>query len=274
MVWSQPSTGTTFSDGGFGAIDNRFYSRGPLACVLVRDNRGAATNISPFVGGSPPVLNWSPFAADGQLRKDLFADVQRNGEWFVNTEPNEGWWRIGAFDERNGPDRKGSIKHDDQMVLQSNFPFDTDLTGEGITIQFTGIEALKPMMVRLRMNLPLSDDDGNSLVEDIGEPGYVVSKPVDADAIDRQILCVFARKRPGGFIYTVEGYPLVKLTDIGSSKRSKTDPDASALTFTALPDPFHTDISAADPDSGLVAPAFYSQWIGGDAWGAMFEHGS
>jgi hypothetical protein len=271
----QPAEGTNFYEGGYGVVDNRFYSRGPLVCVLVRDNQGASTNISPYIQGeSGPQLNWSPLAADGTLRADLFADVQIDGEWFINTDPNEGFWRIGAFDEKAGPDRKGSIKHDDQMIVQSNFPFDTDLTGEGITIQFTGIESFKPAMMRLRMNLPLVDDNGNNLVEDVGQPNYVISKPVDYDSPNRQILCVFARQRPGGYIYSVEGYPLGKLTDLGNMKRSKTDPDAPSLSFTALPDPFHTDIDATDPDSGQVAPAFYSQWIGGAGWAAMYESGS
>jgi hypothetical protein len=274
MVWTQPTTGNDFSDAGYGTVDNRFYDRGPLACVLIRDNRGAATSISPYIAGTPPTLNWSPLAKDGNLRTDLFADVQVGGNWFINTVQNEGWWRIGAFEEKAGPDRKGSIKHDDQMILQSNFPFDTDLTGEGKTIAFTGIESLKPMMTRLKMNLPLADSAGHSLVEDVGDPGYVISKPVDAESVDRQILCVFARKRPGGFIYHIEGYPLVKLTDIGAQKRSKIDPDATALTFTALPDPFHTDISPTDSTHMTVVPAFYSEWIGGGAWNTLFEHGS
>jgi len=271
-----PTTGIDWRDGGFGTVDNRFYMRGHLACVAVRDNRGSATNISPYTAGtSGPQLNWSPIAADGQLRSDLFADRLVNGNWFINTSPNEGFWRIGAFDERNGPERKGAIKHDDQMILQSNFPFDTDLTGEGITIQFTALEMLKPHMVRLRMNLPLADNAGISLVEDVGQPSYVVSKPVDADSIDRQVLCIFARKRPGGFVILVEAYPLVKLTDIGTLKGSKTDADAASLTFTALPDPFHTDLdNSVDPGVAQVIPAFYSQWIGGTAWMSMYEHGS
>jgi hypothetical protein len=274
MVFTQPLTGTSWKEGGYSTVDNRFYDRGPLACVAFRDNRGEHTNISPYIAGTPPVLNWSPFAVDGQLRDDLFADVLVDGEWFINTDPNEGWWRVGAFDEKSGPDRKGSIKHDDQMILQSNFPYDTDLVAEGKTIQFTPIETRKPSTMRLRFNLPVSDADGNSIVEDVGAPGYVLSKPVDADTVDRQFLCIFARKRPQGYLYTVEVYPLVKMTDLGSQKRSKTDPDAAPLTFTALPDAFHTDIDPSDPTGMNLIESFYSEFIGGDAWTAMYEHGS
>lgn len=273
---AQPATGASSWDAGqFGIVDNRFYQRGPLVCVAVRDNQGAKTNISPWVAGTPPTLNFTPFAADGNLRNDLFADKQISGNWFFNTTPNLGFFRIGAFGEKVGPDRKGSIKHDDQMILQSNFPFTTDLTAEGISIAFTGIEALKPVMIRLRMNMPLVDASGNNLVEDIGEPGYVLSKPVTAEVIDRQILCIFARKTSVGFIYSVEGYPLVRLTDIGASKRDKVDPDAAPLTFTALPDPFHTNLDPnVLPSVQSVVPQFYSQWVGGPGWASMYESGS
>jgi hypothetical protein len=58
-------------------------------------------------------------------------------------------------------------------------------------------------------------------------------------------------------------------------KRSKTDPDAPSLTFTALPSPFHTDMDyTVDPAVAQVIPTFYSQWIGGTAWATLYEHGS
>ena len=265
--------GTTWKEGGYDVVDNRFYSRGPLCAVLVRDNRGQATDISPYAVGTvtpfTPVPNWSPLATDGTLRDDLFAYIRVDGQWQTNTATNEGWWLLGAIDEKSGPDRKANIKHDDAMILQSNFPFDTDLTGEGISIQFTPVEVFKPLLMRLRMNLPLSDGTGASVVEDVGEPNFVISKPVDAESIDRQLLLVFAKKRTGKTFYTVEGYPLCKLTDIGNVKRSKTDPDSPSLTYTVLPDPFHVDLDGSDPASGDLTQALYSFWIGGDAWDAL-----
>lgn len=272
---TQQAVGNTFQNAGYGIVDNRFYSRGPLAAVLIRDNNGANTNISPYVqGGSGPVLNWTPMAADGQLRTDLFADVQIAGEWYMNTAPNEGFWRIGAIDEKGGIERKSAVKHDDQMILQSLFSFDTDMTGKGKTVAFSGIEAFKPTMLRLKMNLPLAGATGISIVEDVGQPNYSLSQPVEPYDVNYQILLVFARPRPGGYIYSVEGYPLVKQTDLGAEKRSKTDADASSFTFTALPDPFHTNIDPLNPTSSQVVPAFWTQWIGGSAWSAMYEHGS
>src|SRR5215467_9166732 len=95
-----PTTGVTWQAGGFDVVDNRFFSRGPLCAVLIRDNRGAATDISPYkVGTTTPVVNWSPLAADGQLRGDLFAYIRVDGQWEKNTAPNEGWWLTGAHEE-------------------------------------------------------------------------------------------------------------------------------------------------------------------------------
>lgn len=265
-----PATGTTFDLGGFTQVDNRFFTRGGLAAVLIRDNRGAATSIAPYAAGSPPTRNWSPFALDGSLRSDLFAASLVNGVWVTNTAPNQGFWLIGALDEKGGPDRKPSIKHDDAMILQSNFPFDTDITGEGITIAFTPVEPLKPLIRRLRFNLPLQDGQGNSVVEDPGQANYVLSKPTSSISIDRQIILVFARRKAAGqFVYTAEGYPLCKLSDIGNQKRDKTAPDAGPLTYTVLPDPFHVDLDPSNPLDGQLVPALYSEWVSGPAWTAM-----
>src|SRR6516165_7603348 len=226
-----PATGIDFKAGHFLDVDNRFSSRGQLAAVLVRDNRGSATNISPYAAGTPPTANWAPFAQDGNLRKDLFAYELNNGKWEFNHAANRGFWLVGAFEERSGPDRKGSIRHDDVMILQSNFPYDTDLTAEGITVAFTGIEVFKPFMMRLRLNLPLNDNNGNIIVEQPGSE-VILSKPTEADTVDRQLVLLFARKRPGGYVYSAEVYPLARLTDIGARKRSKTDQDVALLTFT------------------------------------------
>ncbi len=125
------------------------------------------------------------------------------------------------------------------------------------------------------MNLPLAIlNTGVSIVEVVGQPNYSLSQPVEPYDVNYQILCVFARPRPGGYIYSVEGYPLVKQTDIGAEKRSKTDADAFPLTFTAMPDPWHTNVDPTNPLSPIVVPAFWTQWIGGSAWSAMYESGS
>jgi hypothetical protein len=150
--------------------------------------------------------------------------------------------------------------------LQSNWPFDTDLIEEGVTINFTGVETLKPLMKRLRMNLPLSDTSGNALVEDPGTKDFVLSKPIDTDAPDRQIILLFARRKAGRFLYTAEGYSLCKLVDIGSYSRSKTDPDAAQLGFRVLPDPYFMDKDPAELNSNNLVPVIIAEWHAGTGW--------
>lgn len=264
-----PSTGTTIRAGGFVDVDNRFNQRGGLAAVLIRNNRGASTNISPFAAGSPPTRNWSPFALDGTPRDDLFAVIRVNGEWITNPDPNEGFWLIGALKEDGGPDRAPTVKEDNQMILQSNFPFDTDLTEEGIVIKFTGVETLKPSMKRIRMNVPLCDGSGNSIVEDPGTENFSIGKPIDVESQEWQIVLIFARRKGGKFVYTAEGYSLCKLTAIGNFRRSKVDPDAGELGFTVLPDAYFVGKDPANPTSNELIPILYNEWVAGDGWTAI-----
>jgi hypothetical protein len=264
-----PVTGTSWRAGGFGDVDSRFNQRGGLAAVLIRNNRGAATNISPWAAGSPPTVNWSPFAQDGELRDDLFATVRVNGEWITNPDPNEGFWLIGAMTEDGGPERAPDINEDNQMILQSNYPFDTDLTEETLSINFTGVETLKPLLKRVRMNVPLSDVDGNPIVEDPGTENFTIGKPIDVESQEWQIVLVFARRKGGRYLYTAEGYSLCKLTNIGNFRRSKTDPDAGELGFTVLPDPFFVGKDPANPSSEELIPILYNEWVAGPGWTAI-----
>lgn len=245
-----PSTGTTFKAGGFLDNDNRLVPRGGLVAALVRDYRGEATNISPDV--------FSPFALDNTIRDDLLAVKKINGQYQANPDANEGWWLIRAMSEDGGPERKPSVDSDDLMILQSNHVFDTDITKETKKISFTPIESTNPLLKRLKNNLPLTDADGNTLVEDLGANDFFLGRPEAAEFVERQLLLIRARAKSGKTIYTVEAYPLVKLTDIGASKMNKKDPDAPELTWTVLPDPFFIDSDG----SALID----GEWVGGDGW--------
>lgn len=264
---TQPTTGTTMVDGGYVTTDNRFYARGGLAAALIRDNRGLATSIAPYQYGAENaiVYNWSPFAEDGQLRADLFIQVLNSGVWVPNPSANQGFWLVGAFDDKGGPERRPNVKHDDAMILQSIFPYDSDLTQVGMQIQFNGVQMLSPLLRRLRMGLPLTDGNGNNIVEAPGMAG-VVSRPLDTYQTDYQLILVFARQRAGGFIYTAEGYSLVHQADIGNYKRDKTTSDSPNLGFTVLPDPYHVDLDPTNPASGVLVPVLYSEWISGPGW--------
>ena len=266
-----PSTGTTWRGAGNAAVDNRFNNRGGLAAIGIRMNRGASTNISPWAydGSGNVVRNWSPFALDGQMRDDLWATVRVNGEWVTNPDPNEGLWLIGALTEDGGAERAADVNNDNQMILQSNQPFDSDLTEESLSVNFTGVETLKPLLKRLRMNLALSDRNGNPIVEDPGTENFSLGKPVDNDGPEYQLFLFFARTKAGRSIYTCEAYSLVKLNNIGSFRRSKTDPDAGELGYMVLPDPYFVGKDPNDPESDELIPIMYNEWVAGEGWTAI-----
>ncbi len=262
---SIPATGTTWSGAGLSDVDSQFLERGKLVSVLVRDARGADTDISPHT--SAGATNWSPFAADGKWRGDLFAHHKVNGYWLANTSPNEGFHLAGAFKDGDGPTSKPNVKNDDFMILQSNFPFDSDITEEGEPFSFTTVETAKPVVRRLRYNLPLSDVNGLDIVELPGTPeagGW--GRPLDGDNVGRQVLEVREIKKNGLPFYKVDGYALCKLTDIGNSKKDKKDSEATELTFQPLPDGYFMAMQ-----DGVYRPVLKYTWVGGAAWDEMAD---
>lgn len=260
---TQPVTGTEWGAGGFADIDSRLAIRGPLVAACVRDYRGADTDLSPFTDGG--AVNWSPFAQDGKLRADLFAVRKVNGVWVENTDTNEGWYYTGANTPDGGPEREPNIDTSDLDILQSRYPIDTDITREGKTVTFTPIESLKPLIKRLKNNLPLTDAGGTSLVENPGASDYFVGKPVEADFVERQLLLIRARSKAGRKIFTVEAYPLVKLTNVGAAQMHAEDADAAELGWTVLPDPYFMIPS----DSGDLIPGLEGEWVAGEGWTGM-----
>lgn len=268
---AQPGTGTTWDAGGFNEIDSRLVERGGLQAVLVRDYRGAATNISPFDDDCTTVT-WSPFAADGQLRGDLFARTKVGGVWVTNSSPNEGWFYAGAQTEKGGAERNPNVKADDLMVLQSPFPMDSDIITKGKTVKFVAVQTADPLIHRLENDLRLQDEDGVSLVPDMGGQDYGVGSKADIDTVERQLLLVYAKRKAGKFMFRVEGYPLCKYDSQARKNRSKTDPDTAELTYKVLPDPF---FMIPDPDGAVdLVPGIDWVWYGGDGWFDLAPAGS
>lgn len=256
---NQPSTGTTWDLAGNNDLDSRFLERGKLVGAAIRDARGADTDISPQnADGS---IRWSPFAADGTWRDDMFAFRKTNGIWTLNTDSNEGFHLAGAFKEGDGPSSKPKIDNDDFMIIQNNYPFDSDIVSETLPFTFTGVETAKPLMRRLTNNLPLNDEDGNVLVELPGLLNAGWGKPLDADNIGRQVLLFRQRTISGRKILTASGYALAKLNDIGESKMDKKDSEARDLTFQPLPDGFFMGMQ-----DGEYVPIIKWTWVAGDGW--------
>lgn len=260
---TQPATGTTWDSGGFNDVDNRFLDRGGKIAVLVRDNRGAATNISPRAANGD--VAWSPFAQDGTWRNDLMAWRRVNGIWTKVATPNLGFHLVGAFKEGDGPKRSAKIDIDDYKIEQENWPFDSDIIGEDEPFSFTGVETLKDWVERLHNNLRLNDPDtGETVCSAPGSANYVLSKPTSTDPIDRQVLLMRDRRIGGRSRRVCTGFSLGTLNNIGDSSMGKRDADAPELTFKPLPDPFFMDVV-----DGEFRPVLRARWIAGEAWSAM-----
>lgn len=260
---TQPATGTTWDAAHLNDTDNRLAERGGLQAVLVRDYRGAATDMSPFADDTTTVA-WSPFAVDGDVRDDLLARTKVDGVWTVNATANDGWFYIGAQTEAGGAERNPNMRSDDLMILQSNFPFDTDVISKTKTVRFVAVHTADPLIQRLEADLRLQDDDGISLVPDMGGLDYGVGSRADTDTVERQLLLLYAKRKAGKMLFRAEGYPLVKFDAQARKKRTKTDPDTAELTYKVLPDPF---FMIPDPDGAAeLVPGVEYVWYGGDAW--------
>lgn len=254
------ATGTTPDAGGYTTVDNRFQGghRTGLIAVAFRDARGADTDISPHnADGS---VKWNPLALDGQLRTDLFAQKLVGGTWVNNSSANEGWYLAGAFGEGNGPSTKPSIDTDDQMIEQSNWPFESDITKQDEPFTFQALQNLQPAILRLRNNLPLTDANGDSLVELPGGVDAGWSQPLESAKIGRQFLLYGIRKRGGKYVYEVEAYDFATLSNVGERKMGKKG-TAAELTF--KPEPSGYFMAMVD---GKYVPVIRHTFVGGSAW--------
>lgn len=268
---TQPLTGTSWSAGGFTDIHKPFIERGGLHAVFIRDNRGAETDMSPFESDLTTV-KWSPFAVDGNLRKDLRIRVKVGGQYIYNPEPNDGWFHIGVNPEDGGAEREPDTSSDDLMVLQSKYPVDTEVTEKAYSVRFEALATADPLIHRLEAEQPLCDEHGNPLVPLPGTPDYGAGPILDADSPEYQLLLLYARRTSGGFIYRVEGYPAVKLDAQASKQRTKTDPDTANLTYKVLP---NENFVVPDPNGGAnLVPGYFYVWMGGPGWAAQYSGGS
>jgi hypothetical protein len=259
-----PSTGTTWEGAGLNDVDSRlqlYHGSGKVA-VLVRDNRGAATNISPH--DNTGAVGYSLLAEDGAWRTDLLADVlDEDGHWTENPDDNEGWYLLGAFGEDDGPTAKASIDIDDQMIEQSQWVYDSVVTKKDVPFSFTPIEVNRPVVRRLINDLPLSDSDGKRLVESVGAENAVWAKPVAFSQVDRQFMVLVNRDIEGRMMGCIDAYPLARLTDIGDSRYGKKG-DAPELTFKPQP-----DSNFMVYQDGIYVPAVSASKVVGPAWAAM-----
>lgn len=259
---AQVEIGTTWNGAGLADRGPEFLRRGKNIALAVRDDRGAATNISPHnPDGS---IHWSPATEDGKIRPDLFANKKVGGLYITNPDLNQGLWAVGAFKKGSGPGTKPSFKNNRFEIEQQTQAYDTDLEEENEPIMFTAVDSAAPWNQRLVRNLRLSDDAGNSLVEDPGLLNYGIGQVAGGFNPGRQIF-VFRERRYGGLpIYSCDAVALAYLDDKGGKKWDRNDSEGQELTY--LPTLNNYFMGVID---GEYQPLISYTWFWGKGWEAL-----
>jgi len=258
----RPLTGGSWQGAGLNDRAPEFLRRGKAKAAQVRDALGSATDISPHnADGS---VRWSPFAQDGTLRLDLVARRKVGGIYVTVTDANEGFYGTGAFKEGDGPSQEPKITQDRFMIEQSNSPYDTELTEEVEPFSFTMVDTADPVYQRLRNNLPLYDQNGNSLVEDPGWTNAGYGRLLNGQNPGRQFLFLRERFWNGLPVWSVTGVALARLDDIGNSKQDKKDSEGAKLTYLPVDDGRFMAYQ-----DGELQPVITYTWWGGAGWTAF-----
>lgn len=259
---TQPANGGSWTAAGLNDRAPEFLRRGKPKAVAVRDALGSATDISPHnADGS---VRFSPFAADNTMRLDLFARRKVNGIYVTVTDDNLGFYGCGAFKEGDGPSMEPKITQDRFMIEQSSQPYDTELTEEVEPFAFTMVDTADPVYQRLRNNLPLYDQNGNSLVEDPGWLNAGYGRLLNGANPGRQFLFLRERFWNGLPVWSVTGVALARLDDIGNSKQDKKDSEGAKLTYLPVDD--GRFMAFQDNE---YQPVLVYTWWGGAGWTAF-----
>lgn len=243
---AQPATGVSLTDSALARFNALRIRRGGKWSLLVRDNKGLTTDISP--GGS----FISPFAQDGNWRDDLLAVLVVNNKQVYNQKPNLGFHKIGCSNP-DGFVQEHDTNVDALEILQSIDPGRVDMTSREKRVAFTGFENNR-VLHRLMYNLSLD----NILHPSKAGTTYVVEESDEIDFMERQFILIHEDKAAGLPERTAFGLSRAVLSEIGNLQGSKTDPTAAELKFTRLIDPYFIGSKGQ--------PIISCMWVAGEAW--------
>lgn len=243
---AQPATGVSLTDSALARFNSLRVRRGGRWSLLVRDNKGSATDISP--GGAFV----SPFAQDGNWRDDLLAVKVVNNKQVYNQTANLGFHKIGCANP-DGFVQEHDTNVDALEILQSVDPARVDMTSREKRVSFTGFENNR-VLHRLMYNLPLD----NILHPSKAGTSYVVEESDEIDFIERQFILIHEDKAAGLPERTAFGLSRSVRSEIGNLQGSKTVPTAAELKFTRLIDPYFMGSKGQ--------PIISCMWMSGAAW--------
>lgn len=224
-----PEVGTDWITAGMDLRSPELFRRGSGVAAMCRDARGSATDLSPH--NSDGSVRWSPYAQDMALRDDLLLLLKPGGFWQPNPDPNQGFVHLGPQKDGDGPSWKPKVTNDHFMILQDIEPYDTEITELSEPFSVTPVDTGTPWVQRLRDNNPFSDENGDSLIEDVGKQNAVYARTSSAVNPPRQFLFFRVRDVNGRPVYSCDVIPLAKWDDLGNSKMDKKDSEAAELTY-------------------------------------------
>lgn len=210
------STGVAWSSAYGDSWNPLRIRKGLVTNVLIRDYAGSTTNLKDSTAGLNSAGFFTPYAQDGLYRNDLLASNFPGGRFYdVGSISDDG--------VRITPD----VSVEGVMIAQARRAQRWDLTNEDDEIQFTCREG-NAVVDALRFDKPLS-----SLASE-GSAGYTVSKPIDSNLVERQIVAL-AEDGKQRFAYV---FPRVARKDVGQTQLNRADPDDLELTYGALICPY------------------------------------
>ncbi len=221
-----PDTGSNWAtvlEPSLSPLAIRFWQ---ITDVLIRDYLnpdGTVFNLTDPAVGLGTAGVFTPFAADGTIRKDLLLSASGT---------NQGFYYLGELKEDST-----SITPDETVqetpTAQSVRTVRNVLTKLDDKINFTPIEAT-PLVDYLRYELPLQN------VPDVGTAGYQVVRP-PFDMLQERIIVLLGVDTDGQL--RAEVYPRVVTDKKGKTELQRKNPESLELTYSALVDPYSQAVS-------------------------------
>jgi hypothetical protein len=223
--------------------------------------QGDEQNIRKALYGSWLIRDWnfdatsltgvSFFGTDGNLASNLMSPTFPGGQWYD----------LGYMDEK-GPEFTPSLKVKPTPVMQSRWAGRFDYTGQSEEIGAT-IQESNPVLDALYNNAPLAN------LQQIGQPGYASSAPVELDLRWRQSVFIAVDGKSGQNYYTLKIYPKVLIGDFGKTPWNIEAAAATPVKAFCIPDDY--SIPPANPDGTVNVGS--PRWIlrDGPGWRAQGE---
>lgn len=212
-----PSAGGTYSAILEPGLNAEAVRKGIVTDVFIRDYNGPYTNLADPTVGLNANGHFSPFALDGELRDDLL---------ITSDSANLGFYHLGLLTE-DGVRYTPQVSQQETMAAQLRRSVRVDITKEDDRIRIVSEEST-PLTDALMDDVPLLG------LQDLGAAGYSVTKPMNGNIVQRQIIALMF----DGQHYAAKVFPRVMRSDVGDTQWNKQNPDVLDITYTALPCPY------------------------------------